>query len=884
MKRPVNHSEKINILHFLAPIIVLTTIIFSVKASILHAQEVSVEADSLFQKATADTVKSTKPKDGQLEGPIRYWADQIDLSYNDNTIYLHGNAKIEYQDMTLTAAFIKVDRNINTLYSNGILDSVDADGFEYYSGTPVFSEKGTEPMEGNLIEYNFDTKRGKITQGKTKMDPGYYKGSQINKISNKTLLVQTGYFTTCDNIDHPHFYFKSSKMRVKTKDKVVAKPIYFYIADVPVMALPFGIFPNKGGRQSGLVVPSYGESQAGGRFLRGIGYYWAPNDYFDGTFLTDYYDRLGFTFRGDFRYTLRYFLNGNLSTEYYPKDPSSGQRQERWRIRFNHSQTINPTLSISGSGSFQSDKSFSQDLSSNVNDRLNQNISSNLSVRKSWKGTKNSMTLSMSQTENLQTERLDYTLPSLSFNHSQSSIFESVTGKSLGSKRNWYQNIYYSYSGNLLHKGSHVPLNDSLETFDDTQKSGVRHQFNFTSPQKVLKYFNVSPSLNYTEDWVNEVTEAELDEETNQIIQRQKSQFAARRTFTSSLGVKTTMYGLFEPNIGELKAIRHKMDPSISMSYTPDFSSSYYGYYDTVTYTNGVEQKIDRFQNSAFGGTPQSESRRVNIQLANLFQAKLVNDEGKESKIDLFTLNFSTAYDFKKDSLNWSNLSTSFRAKILNNNLTVSASHTFYKAGRTGTGYRDEYIFSDGNFLPRLLNLSASYGYSLSNKSFAKDKSEDGPASRRKSAENGAQSESDLQNENQNEGILESKFIEQDVKDYMEETKKLSIPWTTSLTMNYSFNRSDINTPVERIDISARAGLQLTKNWKISWNARFDLTNHDITTQNFSIYRDLHCWEMSFDWQPLRDYYSFQINIKSSVLKDIKVTKHPSGSTYLPNY
>jgi hypothetical protein len=53
-----------------------------------------------------------------------------------------------------------------------------------------------------------------------------------------------------------------------------------------------------------------------------------------------------------------------------------------------------------------------------------------------------------------------------------------------------------------------------------------------------------------------------------------------------------------------------------------------------------------------------------------------------------------------------------------------------------------------------------------------------------------------------------------------------------------------------------------------------------IVYQSFSIYRDLHCWEMSFNWQPSNDYYSFQINVKEAVLRDIKMTKHPAGRAY----
>ncbi len=829
---------------------------------------IGVPRDSLRQPAKSDTLKQ-KQKKNEIEGPIHYDAEDIRLSDGGNVIHLRGSAKLKYQKMTLTAERIKIDRQKNTLYARGVVDSIGADSMIYYAGTPVFEEEGEEPLYGNFIEYNFSTKRGKIRGGKTEMEPGYYRGEKIHRIADSTLLVRDGIFTSCEYIDDPHFYFKSSKIRLKMKDKVVARPIVFYIADVPLGWLPFGIFPNKRGRHSGIVVPSYGENKFGGRFLRGMGYYWAPNDYFDATLLADFYDKLGFTYRADVRYTIRYKLNGSISGEYLPRDPYSGQKRERWRLRFKHNHNIDPTLSISGSGYFTSDKTFSQQLSPNVDDRLNQQLNSNLSMRKNWKGTKNSMQLSASRNENLQTGRIDYTLPNFTFNRSQSTIYETITGERLGSKRSWYQKIYFSYNTNLIHRGSKVPTGDSLDAFEESTREGMQHRLSFSAPQKVFKYFSINPSLSVNEDWVNEVTVAEVDTQTNKLITRQQTQFAARHTFRSSLGVNTTLYGLFEPNIGDLKFIRHKLDPSLTFSYTPDFSSPFYGYYDTVSDTLGREIKYDRFGNTPFGGTGRNKSRAMSVRLGNVFQGKLINNEGEEKKLDLFTVNFSTNYNFERDSLKWSNISTNLRTRLFGKNINFNFLHSFYKPKQTGSGSINEF-----QTLPRLLSLTTSFGFSLDNKTFAK---KDTPEQK--------DTETETEEEiSDNEGILENAYIENQSRDEMKDTKNIAIPWRTSFNLNYRLNRFNVNDPVEQIDLSASAQIQLTKNWKISWNAHFDLVAKEITTQSFNIYRDLHCWEMSFSWQPIYDYYSFQINVKASALQDIKVTKHPTRSRFVPRY
>jgi hypothetical protein len=370
---------------------------------------------------------------------------------------------------------------------------------------------------------------------------------------------------------------------------------------------------------------------------------------------------------------------------------------------------------------------------------------------------------------------------------------------------------------------------------------------------------------------VDEIRVKELDPETGQLVDSKKKQFSTRRTFNSSLSANTTLYGLFEPNIGELKFIRHKMDPSISYTYTPDFSSPFYGYYKSVRDTAGNEVRYDPFQGTIAGGTPSSESQRMSIRLNNIFQAKLIDEEGKERKLDLFTLNFSTNYDFTKERFKWSNLSSSFRTKIYGKSFDLRATHSFYKSN--SDGWSKDLVFNHGAILPRLLNLNASTGFGISNKTFERKEEKQETTEEEQESQEGE--------EVADEGILTTDFDVDPDPDYREETKRISIPWSINFSMNYSYDRSDVNNPRERFNLSARANMQVTKNWKVSWNARVDVLEKEILYQNFNIYRDLHCWEMSFGWQPERGYYDFRINVKSSVLQDIKLEKRGRDNPFL---
>jgi lipopolysaccharide assembly outer membrane protein LptD (OstA) len=832
----------------------------------------NIAADSaMVDSALTDSLAETE-KGAQLEGPIIYEGDIVTVSRIQNKIYLQGNAKIVYQVLTLEAEYITIDQNNQTLFAEGAADTVDSLGNVEYVGLPVFQEKGQEPIRGNTIFYDFNTKRGKIGYGKTKMPPGYYKGDNIHKISKNTLLVEDGYFTSCEYIDDPHFYFRSNKMRVEVNEKVVARPVYLYIADVPLFVIPWGVFPNKKGRHSGLLIPSYGESSYGGRFLKNMGYYWAPNDYIDATFTTDYYDKLGFTYGADLSYVMRYILNGQVSGFYFPKDPNRPELRNRWAVQFRHTHNIDPTLRLAANGKFQSDGDLAQDYASDYRRRTDQLLTSNLTLSKKWIGTKNSMQLSLSRTENLQTEEVSYTAPNLRFTRSQSSLYETFTGKTARGKKKWYETINFSYNGQLVNKGRKDLQSDS--TFVEDDERGIEHRLGFNSPQKIFSYLNISPSINYEEIWVDETTQAVYDDSGNVIldgsgkpVEQMVKGFDTRRMFNASIGLNTTMFGLFEPNIGNLKFIRHKTDPRISFQFSPNFGDPSWGYYNEVTDTSGTTHRIDKFKNTPFRSTPtRGETQKMNINWNNLFQAKLV-DGDKETKLDLFRLDFSTSYNFLADEFNWSDLRTNFRSTPIRGvNLSVTSTHSFYERDSTGRGRVDELRS------PRLTRLNANLGFSLDQNIFA-SKGEDEETDEGKTVEEGSSEEGV-----EEEGLVKTDYLRSEDRSDEFAAKKINIPWRVNLGFNYSMDRNDINNIREQFNIKATANISVTKNWKLNWTATYDAIEKELVYQSISIYRNLHCWEMSFNWQPTIDYYSFRINVKADILQDLKLTKHPSGT------
>ena len=89
--------------------------------------------------------------------------------------------------------------------------------------------------------------------------------------------------------------------------------------------------------------------------------------------------------------------------------------------------------------------------------------------------------------------------------------------------------------------------------------------------------------------------------------------------------------------------------------------------------------------------------------------------------------------------------------------------------------------------------------------------------------------------------------------------------WSTNASFSFAYNNANPNNPQKTFWMSSNSTIKLTEAWKIQYNARFDLIEQSLVSHTFSIYRDLHCWEMSLNWTP-NGYASglyLRINVKS---------------------
>ncbi len=835
-----------------------------------------------------------------VESAIDYESQLIVYDLKDEMTDLQEQAIIRYGDMRLEAGFINVDWSSNLVTA---LPEPPADT-TLTPIQPTLFERGHEPMEGDELVYNLKTRHGKITHGKTKADDGFYYGNEIRNQDESTFYIQKSRFTTCD-LDRPHFHFESNRMKIVNDDKVVAKPIVLYLQGIPVMGLPFGIFPHRsGGRHSGWIMPGYGQSRSRGQFINGLGYYWAPSDYWDSKLTMSFGDEEGFIFVLQNNYKVRYRFQGGLRLETWQRLAGgennimniTKNRQSVYSAKWTHNQVMRNNQTLRVNWSYYSDGRYNYTIGLNQARRLNQQSISQATYTKRWKKSNNSINISLSSNTDLmadkkidpepanpfytpptkaglQTKITNYSLPVLSFNHPQNQLFGTTS-----TKRRWYHNITWSYNSRLTNKMRTYYESDSLNdtTFywnPDAQRAvdnALTHSLNFNAPEKIFKYITISPNLHISSDWVTKTTEAKLSEEGNLQIKRQ-SGLAIRTTGSFGINMRTQIYGLFPIKIGPFHYLRHVATPSIGYSYTPDFSKPLFGqdlgYFQSITDTSTGEVILhDRFGGLMVGGTPRQERQLLTFSLNNVFQTKIQRGE-KEKKLQLFSWNLSTSYNFVKPVYKLANLSSSIRTKIgqkLHFDLTMT--HDFYAfdaaLGQRSTSLRRT---AQGIPLPRLVSARLGTGFSFSGK--------------RLQAPTTPTAEDTTVNL-----LADSLLIGRQDEDKPVNPLGSGELWKTTFNFSYSVSKTDPLQSKENFWMNTNTRLQITKNWRVSYNARFDLINKTLVSHQLSLYRDLHCWELAITWTPSGYGSSFylRINVKSPLLRDLKIEEQRGFRSRVP--
>ena len=754
---------------------------------------------------------------------LRYDAVDIQYGFDERTVTMTGNATVDYLGRTLKSHQIIYWQDYDYLEAIGRQDSTGA-----WTDTPVFTDTNGEELRGRRIEYDLVAQQGLVLEGRTQYDNGFMAADRIKRSAEDTLFVSEGTYTTCDK-ENPDYYFAGDRMKFILNDKLIIKPIVGYVQDIPVVWFPFYVFPIKKGRQSGFLMPRYGSSRRDGRYLSNLGYYWAPSDYFDYEGAATVRERNGWLARNWMNYDVRYRMSGSVFASFESQE-RSGSGSREWKLRVSHSQTLSPTMSISGSGQFESSK-YSQFNSSNLYERLNRSLYSSFSLRKSWKESGNSLIASASYTRNLDTRDTTTKLPDISFRMPRKLLFggEKTAAATkyvrvdpdTETDQSWYNSIYYTFNAGLSNTDNNRSDIDSFTRNMDMSTS-------LSSSNKIMGWIAAEPSLTLRENF------------TVSNEPRATARYVRRDAITFGMRMGTTLYGLFRPNIGGITAVRHVLTPDVSYSY--GLSRGFSG---------EDSDALFRFDRDTLDDKPSS-SMRVNLR--NVFQAKQVKGE-EETSFDLFTLNFSSGVDFKNHERPIAPLSTTLEIKPGRTFTTrLTASHSFYT---------DDDEFKP--FSPYLDNLQISTSFGVGGQAGSFGVSRRGDANTM------------LDRDVFDEEVIPGGVEEEAMPDGS------SIPIRMSLSHSYGIRRTSLpGKDKYRTEhfIKPNITISPTRKFNVTYNFQYDIENKDMAYNRITINRDLHCWEANLSWIPsgLQEGYYFKVNIKE--LPDVKVEKRRGTSSY----
>jgi lipopolysaccharide assembly outer membrane protein LptD (OstA) len=842
------------------------------------------KTDATLDVKKADTIKidTLKNKKVFLNGKVRYKASKyVKIDQKRKLITLNDQAELYYEDVELKSGIIVLDYEKNEVYAGRLKDSAGA-----YIQYPNFKQ-GTNVVEPDSIRFNFKTKKALIWNSRSDQGEFKIKAAVTKKENDSVYFLKGARFTTSKDVDNPEYYFQTNKVKFIPGKKVVTGLTNMVIANVPTpIALPFAFFPmSKETSISGLILPSYNDSNNRGFSLQNLGYYFALSDNYDLTVLGDYYTNGSYGMRFESSYAKRYNYRGNINVRFenlinsergYP----DYSKQNIYNIQWSHSKDTksSPNSTFSASVNLGSSKYFQQSINQvNIGSNLNNTLSSSISYSKTFTSVPQvRMSLTATHSQNTQTEEINMTLPTLQLSVDRMYPF---VGKD-GVRKGFFKNINLQYN---LNGRNNIVTNDSLffkpEMFRDA-KVGFQHSIPLSTNFKIFKYFSATTSLNYEEIWYTKTINKSFDIEQNRVIDRTVNGFDAFRTYSFSSSVGTTIYGTF--NFGEnkkIKAIRHVMRPSISYGYTPSFEK----YYDTYAADgSGTMRQYTRFENGIYGAPGLTNSNILGFDLSNTLEAKVTDRDStkvESKKIMLLNnLNFSTSYNMNADgktTLAFAPVRVSGGTNLLDNKMNVNFGATLDPYAIDNSGNRiNVFNINNGGSLFRMTSSNMTLNYAISSK--GKDKNEEDKNSLSK--RNGGR-EDDLFGTNVDLGDSRRSLFDKD-EESEEENKDSEffhskLPWDMTFAYSLTYGNNNRENKIIGNSIMISANADITPKWKAGVSTGYDFVQKGVTFTQLRFERDLLSWRMDFNWSPFgtNANWGFFIGIKSGVLSDIKWDK-----------
>ena len=868
-------------------------------------------------KAVDDSLRldsiNRKKKNG-IDAPVTYQADDS-LVYmaSSNTAHLYGSAEVKYENMDLKSDKIKLSLDSSLVHATGSKDTTAKDGIK---GKPVFV-MGQDTYDTDTMSFNFKTKKGFIKHVYTQQEDGFLTSEQSKRNDNGEIYLAHGRYTTCD-APHPDFYIALSRAKVRPGKDVVFGPAYLVVADVPLpFAIPYGFFPFTKSYSSGFIMPTYGDENSRGFYLRDGGYYFAMSDKWDLKLLGEIYTKGSWGFSAASNYRKRYKYSGSFLFSY--QDTKTGDKgmpdfseQKSFKLQWSHRQDAkaNPFSSLSASVNFASSKYERNNLTSMYNPQSLTQSTRTSSV--SWSTTFSSIGLSLSSSANLSQNMRDssiaMTLPDLNINISR---FYPFRRKHQVGDEKWYEKISMSYTGQL---------SNSINTKEDKLmhsnlikdwKNGMQHNIPISGNFTLFNYINISPSFNFTDRMYSSKVTRSWDQARQEEVRDTTYGFHNVYNWNLSLSANTKLYLFAIPNrkiFGDkIQAIRDVITPQISFSYAPDFGASRYGYYQTYQKTDADGNvslvEYSPYSDQLYSVPGKGKTGSISMDLSNNLEMKIKSDEDSTGfkKISLIDeLGASMSYNMAASYHKWSDLSMRLRLKWWKNytfNMNAVFATYAWDLDENGKPYVGNHTEWGRGRFGRFQGMSQNISYTLTPEKIAKlfggGSDEDKDNKNKDNNDDDEGIDTDINSNVDDEMIKAQNGAKKrssggkastDDDGYM----RFSMPW--SITFGYGitmrentsgkFNYKSMRYPYSFSQTLNMSGnLRISDGWNISFSSGYDFDNHKISMTTASLQRDLHCFNMSCS-VVLAPYTSYNFTFRCNAATLTDALKYDKRSGY----
>lgn len=259
----------------------------------LFAQEAN--PISRFSQPGGQVTLEADRQGGQL-GKV-YWAD--------------GNVDLRYQNVRLRAGHIDWDQQTGVVNARG---NVQLDYLtQHVEASDAWYDLRTGRATFHQVRATFALQRRPTPTLLISPNPLYFQAEEAERLDQNTYTVRRAWLTVC-NPNRPTWKFYAPYAKVELQESVHMEGGNFRVLSIPVLYLPYVTFPAEKRRDSGFLIPQFGDSTRTG-WIFGESVYWAPLDWMDATIGSTYFSKRGFNQRAQIR--MKPWENARFEANYF---------------------------------------------------------------------------------------------------------------------------------------------------------------------------------------------------------------------------------------------------------------------------------------------------------------------------------------------------------------------------------------------------------------------------------------------------------------------------------------------------------------------------------------------------------------------------------------